>query len=236
MSDSDVVQTILASRAFNYLALQSVFGDVASPILVETLKSDAAYQSFEIYLEGDDTSYAETLRAADDVLKAMDLTSKATLDSLKSEYTRLFLGPNDLDAPPWESMYTSSLHSLFQEATLEVRNCYRVQGFLPAEHPHVADDHIALEFAFLAQLGNRAQAAYAEADFNAAESALVASQQFLDEHLLVWLPRYASDLEGSEGAKFYPIMAKLALGFSKADKSVLEGLLDELKENIVRVE
>jgi TorA maturation chaperone TorD len=228
MSDFDTVQAVLESRAFNHLAFQSLFGDIVSPVLLKTLKSDAAYQSFEVYAKEGGASYAESLGAACEALAVIDVASDEVLDDLKSEYTRLFIGPDNLEAPPWESMHTSALRSLFQEVTLEVRNCYRAQGFLPAEYPRVADDHIALEFAFLAQLGSRAQMAYASADIETTRAALTASQQFLEDHLLVWLPKYVLALESAEKIDFYPVMAGFSLEFSKADKAALEELLADL--------
>ncbi|MEI3231097.1 MAG: molecular chaperone TorD family protein, partial [Gordonibacter pamelaeae] len=44
------------------------------------------------------------------------------LGQLRSVYTKLFIGPAKLPAPPWESVYaTGGRPLLFQESTLAVR-------------------------------------------------------------------------------------------------------------------
>ena len=159
---------------------------------------------------------------------------KTQPEALKSEYTRLFIGPGKLAAPPWESVYRTKERSLFTRITLEVRSFYRSQGFIPELYPSVADDHISLEFDFLARLAAAALDAYileaqAEPSGTDCQEALAASRDFLREHLLTWFDEYVGDLQAQQEARFYPHTALIAKLFVEADAKWLEGMLN-LKE------
>jgi TorA maturation chaperone TorD len=228
MEGSEEVQSLLESRAFVYLLFQNIFGSEPSEELANTMSSDVTRQAFEIYCLSDDLSYKETLRTALEEMERLSVRPSTGLEKLRGEYTRLFLGPTDLKAPPWESIYTSTQRTLFQESTLEVRNAYRAQGFLPAEYPRVADDHLALECAFMAQLGERVKNSYREGSSEETRAALEASQQFLTKHLLIWMPSYAIGVAKATEVAFYPIMAKLAKEYMEIDLGVIDELLTAL--------
>ena len=122
-------------------------------------------------------------------------TQKAFLEAAKDEYTRLFIGPVSLVAPPWESVYGQQDALLFQESTLEVRNTYRRFGLIPEGYPHVADDSLALELHFMTLLAQRSlDAFYAGEDADLSES-LTGASDFLRKHLLVWVPKFTERMK-----------------------------------------
>ncbi len=228
MENKEDVSLILESRAYNYLLFQSVFGSEPTAELVETLCGNATREALGLFSFETNASYEAALAPVLQALDSLQEDFDNKLDALRSEYTRLFVGPLELKAPPWESIYANKQRTLFQQSTLDVRNAYRAQGLLPAEYPSVADDHLALECAFLAQLGSRAQTACDNNDTEAVKTALDASKQFLEEHLLVWITDYSKDLSTAERADFYPLLAELALEFMKVDKTLLSELVLEL--------
>src|SRR3972149_6655669 len=83
------------------------------------------------------------------------LTDETFLD-LQEDYSRLFIGPGKVIAPPWESVFFNEARQTFQEQTLQVRNWYRRFGLEPEKIYHEPDDHIGLELTFLAHLANQA--------------------------------------------------------------------------------
>ncbi|MCL1847825.1 MAG: molecular chaperone TorD family protein [Coriobacteriia bacterium] len=218
----------LENRAYNYLLFKSVFGTEPNRELLEAVCSDASRQALAVFALEDDASFSEAFIRAQTVMDAIIANLDETLEALKSEYTRFFIGPSNPKASPWESTYTSYQRSLFQESTLEVRNAYRAQGFLPADYPRVADDHIALECAFMAQLGDRARAAYEAGDAELLKTALEASLRFLEDHLLVWVPAFTEKLAGDVDALLYPGMALLLSEYLKVDQALLGELLAEV--------
>ncbi len=83
----------------------------------------------------------------------------AGLGALEWDFNRLFVGPGEMLAPPWESVHRSKTKLTFQEPTLQVRELYRRFGVeAPAVHRE-PDDHLGLELAFVATLSDQAAGA-----------------------------------------------------------------------------
>ena len=78
------------------------------------------------------------------------------LGALTWDFNRLFVGPGEMLAAPWESVYRSKTKLTFQEPTLQVRATYERFGVqAPAMHRE-PDDHLGLELAFMATLSDLA--------------------------------------------------------------------------------
>ena len=85
------------------------------------------------------------------------------LGTLTWDFNRLFVGPGEMLAAPWESVYRSKTKLTFQESTLQVRELYERFGVqAPAMHRE-PDDHLGLELAFVATLSDLAARAAAAA-------------------------------------------------------------------------
>ncbi len=73
-------------------------------------------------------------------------------------------------------------------------------------------------------LCEEAQIAYEAGDEHALRDAVAASVQFLDEHLLRWLPLFADDVAKGGDAALYPAMADLLRRFAEADRTIFTTL------------
>ena len=114
----------------------------------------------------------------------------AQLAELKQDYARLFVGPDRLLAPPWESVYLSTDHLVFEQQTVAVRHFY---GRFNLQAPNLntePDDHIGLELAFMAHLCTLCLFAIDENDEAKLNEILQAQRDFLSEHLLLWTPQF----------------------------------------------
>jgi TorA maturation chaperone TorD len=213
-----ITEDYLAARQYLYVLFQSLFGNEPSEKQLTTIDAGIAREAFEVM----------AIEEAGWVARFLSLiTDLPNLDDLRSEYTQLMIGPDKLQAPPWESVYASRERVLFTRTTLEVRNFYRSQGFIAAKYPHVADDHLAIELDFLAQLAGRAQKEPA----GEKEVALSASLEFLTAHLLEWLSRYTEDLVNQQndrnGTGFYAAAACALLAFAQTDVKVLRKQINQ---------
>ena len=152
--------------------------------------------------------------------------SEVGLARLRCEYTKLFVGPAKLAAPPWESVYVSAEPLLFQESTLAVREAYRRFGYAAAGYPRIADDHAAIELEFMATMATETLNAEARGDEARAQALLKSQLGFLEEHLLVWLSLFADRVESCNVVSgFYPSLARLAALVCERDAEVIEELL-----------
>ncbi|WP_281654986.1 molecular chaperone [Eggerthella sinensis] len=234
----------LPHRHFMYTLLGRLFGDDPTVGLMGLLRDENVAQQLA-YAASLDEALAEAVSAFGDALPNTS-SPEAACDQLAGTYTRLFVGPAALPAPPWESVYVNPDPLLFQKSTLAVRRAYREAGYLPVSYPHVADDHLAIELNFMAALAGSvvalnetcderaerdAQGDAAASDEAAApaasdgEALLRAQAAFLDEHLLRWVDAFATRLSEHEAAGVYPAAARMAAAFCAVDRRTIDRLL-----------
>lgn len=205
----------LAARKYGYLLFQRLFGTEPSSELLDAIDADIAADAFALVL-GDDG--AECAAPMLDRLRGRDRDTTA----LAEEYTRLFVGPAALPAPPWESVYVTKKRIVMQPCTLEVRNAYRAHGFVPARYPHVPDDHVALELDFLEALASSALDAYERDNEELYFESIEGSRLFIAEHLGTWVDGFACDMMEKGRSEFYSCTARTLAAFVAADAAKLE--------------
>jgi TorA maturation chaperone TorD len=227
MPEADAIQVLLAGRAGVYRVLQNVVGNEPTEEMLEQLSSESTREVFLLF--GDkQTEYGKAVAALQHKAKKCKAGGSDALYALESGFARLFVGPNPPEAAPWESFYLSGESGLFHKITLEVRNVYRTQGLLPAAYPKVADDHLAIELDYLARLAERAEAFRASGDLEKVSSALNASEEFLQAHLIKWASKCADRIGVSKYADFYQEVAAVLVEFLPIDLAALDELKAEL--------
>jgi Uncharacterized component of anaerobic dehydrogenases len=143
------------------------------------------------------------------------------LERLNWEYTRLFIGPHELAAPPWESAYLNEERLLFQKETLAVRRAYLKYAFIVHNYGHVADDHLGLELDFMFHLSLETLKCAKLHDIAALTRVLVEQKEFMAKHLQKWVPSWCHDISKLAETDFYRGMAKILEGFLILDQSAL---------------
>lgn len=124
------------------------------------------------------------------------------------EFTRLFLGPMAPEVHPYESYYLTG--KLFDRPLVAVRGFLQKVGVERREDYPEPEDSLAFELEVMRQLIAR-QRAEQNPDGEARWVHLQAA--FLKQHLLVWAPACARDLEEARGARLYRGVARLLRGF-----------------------
>jgi len=138
--------------------------------------------------------------------------NESRLPDLESDFNRLFVGPGQPLAPPWESYYLSRDHLLFQEQTLAVRQAYRRFG-LEAPHLHSEpDDSLSIELSFMAELCALCGKASRTGSGRGPDEIIEAQRQFLASHLLRWAPQCLRQVIESARFDYYRAGAFLGLG------------------------
>lgn len=209
----DSMELLLSNRRFLYTLLARAFASEPDGALLGVVMDEHTGDECALLDDEDGSGRRLWRMLADEAAADGD-------DRLRSEYTRLFLGPEKLIAPPWESVYVSGEPLLFQESTLAVREAYRRSGYASAGYPREADDHVAIELDFMAALATKTCEAEDDRD------ALEEQRSFLEEHLLVWIESFAERLGSCDTVSgFYPLFARLAVLVCRRDAGVLEELL-----------
>ena len=115
----EAVELLLANRLYLYSLLHKTFGREPDGELIALLCTDTTASAFALL----SAEKGDPLDRIGPFLKSVGAKAADTgfLAELRDEYTRLFVGPDKLVAPPWESVYRGEDAMLFQEVTLEVR-------------------------------------------------------------------------------------------------------------------
>ena len=153
------------------------------------------------------------------------------LRDLAMDYASLFLGIGQRTISPCESVYRSAAGLLFQAAQLEVRKAYEKIGMAKSDQFPEPDDHLALELTFMAELCNRTQDAI-ERDREWACYYLGLQREFLEMHLLPWVPDFSQDLMDAARTSFYRAMAYLLRGGIRIDNQLIERMMGTLNAQL----
>ena len=148
--------------------------------------------------------------------------SEAAFVEIRVDYTRLFIGPGVVIAPPWESVHFSEERLTFQQQTLEVREWYRRFGLQAEKIYQEPDDHVGLQLEFIAHLARLGLEAAEQNDSAALETAVKAQRDFLTEHLFRWVIGWCDLVEKNAQTDFYRGMARLCKGVMLETASVLD--------------
>lgn len=153
------------------------------------------------------------------------VTNESNFDDLHWDYTKMMIGPFDLAAPPWESVYVQKEKMLFQKCTMDVRKTYEHFGFQKAAYNIEADDHIGLELDFIYHLNNLCMQSVKEENIQEVSYLLTQQEKFIEEHLSAFVPELSKRIVEHAETPFYVGMAKVLNHYLQMDSQVLKELI-----------
>lgn len=155
-----------------------------------------------------------------------------SITDLAVEYARIFLGAGVKygdGAYPYESVYTSPKGLVMQEARDQVLKLYREEGLDRAEESTELEDHIAFELEFMSYLCQKTTEALKDGDKGGALGYLKKQKDFLEEHLMRWVPAFCDDVQRVARGDFYKAVAKITIGYLRMEQDLLGELVDEIQ-------
>jgi len=139
------------------------------------------------------------------VLEMKNLSdSPSKLEDLTVDYARLFIGPFDLLAPPYGSIYLDGQRRVMGDSTMEVLHFYRQAGLDLADGFKQPPDYIVTELEFMYYL----IAKYIETED---EQRLIQKETFLNKYLGKWIKDFTTRIKESAKNPFYKNLAQLTL-------------------------
>jgi TorA maturation chaperone TorD len=142
------------------------------------------------------------------------------------EHQKLFVGPNELLAPLWESVYKTKDKLLFGDIELEVRSYYNSVGL--DVKPSEAADYLPLQLAFMSRLCSISQEYNLERlnvdELEKIRGNLSIQKEFLNKHLLSWIPLWAEDVNKNAEGQFWKEFTELTEGWLENDLIEIERL------------
>jgi putative dimethyl sulfoxide reductase chaperone len=134
-------------------------------------------------------------------------------DELLVDYTRLFLGPVDILAKPYGSVWLDTDAPLMGDSTMAVLQHYEDAGFEVDEGFRDLPDHIAVELEFLYVLLFREAEVRLRQDTQTLAGLARMRQRFLGEHLGQWVGAFAAAVTAGAQTSYYRDLAELTVRF-----------------------
>ncbi len=146
-------------------------------------------------------------------------------DLIAADYAHTFLAagiPRGLVAFPFESVYTSPQKLIMQDAYEKMYKILKAHG-LASKAKDIMADHLAIELEFMAHLCKQAYELVDKKDEKALSKNLDEQKDFLEHHLLNWVPEFTADIAHWSETDFYKAAGKLTRGFIELEKEYFFG-------------
>ena len=141
--------------------------------------------------------------------------SDTGLSQLGVACSKLFIGPFELIAPPYGSVYLDENRQVMGNSTMRVIEYYIDAGLNPSKNNKEPPDHISTEMEFMYYLAFQY--------LKTGESQFVEKQKkFFLTQMDTWVPKFASDIVQSKIHPFYSSLASLTSDFFDWEASRLK--------------
>jgi TorA maturation chaperone TorD len=148
-------------------------------------------------------------------------------EAIVDAFTRLFIGPMVPQVQPYESFYLAG--QVYREPLSEVRTFLDRLGLRKDDGLAEPEDMLAFELEVMRWLVGKQW----EAKGPEVERWLDLQKEFLGDHLLVWAPRCACEVEEASPSRFYRGLATLLRGFLEVEKRLFR---ERGLENVISLE
>lgn len=187
------------------------------------LLSACFYQPEEAFIEEDIFGQLESALALHDeawaeLARKMGEAFRSTpLDELVFDYTRLFLGPFEILAHPYGSVWLEPEKKMVMgDSTMNALACYRQADFDLDENFRETPDHIAVELEFLYLVTFKENEAMARGDQQTYGELAILKNGFIKNHIGRWVTPFAEAIRQGAQTDFYRLLADLLEQFIRS--------------------
>ena len=139
---------------------------------------------------------------------AMEETiQKYSNEDLAVEYARLFVGPFELKAPPYGSIYLDGERRVMGDSTMEVVRIYEKAGLATDKEFKELPDHIAVELEFMYYLIYKEVEALEKLEKDKALVLEETRNHFFSRFLSPWVPSFCQKIKEATDNHFYIALA-----------------------------
>ena len=131
------------------------------------------------------------------------------LERVRREHMKLFVGPEQLLAPPYGSVYLDQQRELMGPSTMAVMKLYGEAGLRPADDLKDAPDHVRVELDVMHLVIERTRDAVREGEWMRAERLMRVQAAMLQNHLSRWVTPFAKVIRTGSTTDFYRHLADL---------------------------
>jgi TorA maturation chaperone TorD len=212
---------LFLSRAFSKEVDQAFQRDV--PKILNSLENLSDLR--EIKQEEDIQRGKHLLRGFFEEIEGKE--QEKVLIDLSREYAASFLGVGGETVALCESVYQGQTGSLFQESYFEVKERYAGIDMEKSENFPEPEDHLSVELAYMATL---CRLIIESGESGGSQLNYLKTQlEFLQKHLLPWVPAFLKRLKEVNVSTFYKAWGYILNGYLKVDVTLIGSLLQEVK-------
>jgi TorA maturation chaperone TorD len=131
-----------------------------------------------------------------------------TNEELSVEYARLFVGPFELLAPPYGSVYLDDGGRVMGDSTMNVIETYEKEGLAKSDDYKDLPDHIAVELEFMSYLIYKEREALENSDSAAAKAYIHKQEDFLNIFVRPWVPAFCKKIKEGTVNGFYTALSQ----------------------------
>jgi putative dimethyl sulfoxide reductase chaperone len=165
---------------------------------------DSRKKALEVLEEEFTKLNKEAYELANGLLKEIE---KFGYQDLLLEYTKLFLGPFKVLAPPYSSIYFGR-KQLVSEETMWVSDFYQKAGLKFDKELKDLPDHIAVEMEFMYFLVFNELKALEDDNSEKAKEFFAFQTDFFNKHFKLWIPKFCDQIEKQSENSYYLQLAK----------------------------
>jgi TorA maturation chaperone TorD len=136
-----------------------------------------------------------------------------TNEELLVDYAKLFVGPNELIAPPYGSIYLDKERKVMGDSTIKTMELYREAGLAINDDFKELPDHIAVELEFMYYLIFKETEALEKSDIDTAHKFIKMQQEFLNSFLGLWINNFCEKIKNGTDNEFYLALAECVSAF-----------------------
>lgn len=154
---------------------------------------------------------------------------------LACEYARIFLASGVYTetrdvAVPYESVFTSDEQIVMQDSRDDVYRRYLQDGFKVDPDLHEPEDHLSFELEYLSHMNFRAEKLLAAESWEELEINLMHQREFIEAHLLNWLPALRKTAQKYAKLTFYIGMLLVAEGYAQESEKLIDTALETVEK------
>jgi TorA maturation chaperone TorD len=218
-----VLQQVRNAAADDLRVLAALHDREAGPDLLAYLR-DTSFPA-AMHLANVSDRFGEGATLLGESLAAMgDAPEAWALDELAADYAAIYLN-HRYSASPCESVWLDVEGLALQDATFQIRSWYQRFGLAVENWRTRSEDHLVAQLHFLEILLRRCD------DVDIDEMA-----RFMDEHLLRWLPQFASRVSERCATRFYAGAALLTASYCEDVRDLLAEIRGEPRPTAEEIE
>jgi TorA maturation chaperone TorD len=142
--------------------------------------------------------------------------AQCTEEELAVEYSRLFVGPFGLKAPPYGSIYLDNEHTVMGPSTMETIRFYEEEGLARDDGFSELPDHIAVELEFMYFLVFKHVESIQKGEQEREQYYIQKQEYFRARFLDKWVPLFCGNIKEGTDNSFYTSLADCLTTFIQA--------------------